>query len=42
MATRYDKLARNFAASVVLGAILIWWMWLSPEPGASLSQTRQA
>jgi hypothetical protein len=25
VATRYDKLARNFAASVALAAILIWW-----------------
>jgi transposase len=24
-ATRYDKLARNFQASVVLAAIVIWW-----------------
>ena len=25
MATRYDKLARNFQATVSLAAILIWW-----------------
>jgi putative transposase len=25
IATRYDKLARNFRATVVLAAILIWW-----------------
>ncbi len=24
-ATRYDKLAVNFAAAVVLAAIIIWW-----------------
>jgi transposase len=24
-ATRYDKLARNFQASVILAAIVIWW-----------------
>lgn len=26
VATRYDKIARNFAASVALAVILIWWM----------------
>lgn len=26
IATRYDKLARNFAASVVLAAIFRWWI----------------
>jgi len=25
IATRYDKLARNFAATVALAAIVIWW-----------------
>ena len=25
VATRYDKLARNFAATVALAAIIIWW-----------------
>lgn len=25
VATRYDKLARNFRATVTLAAILIWW-----------------
>jgi transposase len=25
IATRYDKLARNFLAGVLLAAILIWW-----------------
>ncbi len=25
VATRYDKLARNFQATVALAAILIWW-----------------
>ncbi len=24
-ATRYDKLARNFRANVILAAIIIWW-----------------
>jgi len=26
VATRYDKLARNFLADVLLAAILIWWL----------------
>ena len=26
IATRYDKLARNFAASVILAAIFRWWI----------------
>ena len=25
IATRYDKLARNFASSVALAAVIIWW-----------------
>ena len=25
IATRYDKLARNFAAAVAIAAIIIWW-----------------
>ena len=25
VATRYDKLARNFAASVAIAALVIWW-----------------
>jgi hypothetical protein len=25
-ATRYDKLARNFAATVILAAIIRWWV----------------
>lgn len=25
VATRYDKLARNFLAAVLLAAIIIWW-----------------
>ena len=25
LATRYDKLARNFRATVILPACLIWW-----------------
>lgn len=25
VATRYDKLARNFRATVLLAAVLIWW-----------------
>jgi putative transposase len=25
IATRYDKLARNFRASVCLVAVLVWW-----------------
>jgi transposase len=26
MATRYDKLARNFRATVTLAALTIWWI----------------
>ena len=26
VATRYDKLARNFASTVALAAIIIWWV----------------
>ncbi|MBV8775957.1 MAG: transposase, partial [Alphaproteobacteria bacterium] len=26
IATRYDKLARNFLAGIILAAILIWWL----------------
>ena len=26
VATRYDKLARNFLAGVILAATLIWWL----------------
>jgi transposase len=26
LATRYDKLARNFLATAVLAAIVIWWI----------------
>jgi putative transposase len=26
IATRYDKLARNFAAAVMLAAVVIWWI----------------
>ena len=26
IATRYDKLARNFLAGVILAATLIWWL----------------
>ena len=26
VATRYDKLARNFLATILLAAILIWWI----------------
>jgi putative transposase len=25
IATRYDKLVRNFASSVALAAVIIWW-----------------
>jgi hypothetical protein len=25
IATRYDKLAANFAAAVMLAAVIIWW-----------------
>ena len=34
VATRYDKLARNFHATVALAALLIWWTYSSPEPNA--------
>jgi transposase len=26
VATRYDKLARNYAATVMIAAILLWWI----------------
>ena len=26
IATRYDKLARNFLAGVLIAAIVIWWL----------------
>ena len=26
IATRYDKLASNFAAAVILAAVVIWWI----------------
>jgi putative transposase len=26
IATRYDKLARNFASAVALAAVIIWWV----------------
>jgi putative transposase len=26
VATRYDKLAANFLASVLIAAIVIWWL----------------
>ena len=26
VATRYDKLARNFLAGALMAAILIWWL----------------
>ena len=25
IATRYDKLARNFAAAIAIAALIIWW-----------------
>jgi putative transposase len=25
IATRYDKLAANFAAAIMLAAVIIWW-----------------
>jgi hypothetical protein len=35
---RYDRLARNYLASVCLIATLVWWIYLmSPEPIASHS-----
>jgi transposase len=34
VATRYDKLARNFRATVTLAMLFRWWIWLSPEPRA--------
>ncbi|MGH7159664.1 MAG: hypothetical protein ACREFS_06240 [Acetobacteraceae bacterium] len=36
IATRYDKLARNFAASVILAAIFRSWISLSLEPSGRL------
>lgn len=31
IATRYDKLARNFLSAVSLAAAIIWWTGLSPD-----------
>jgi putative transposase len=32
IATRYDKLARNFLASICLAAALVWWiLWVWPH-----------
>ena len=32
IATRYDQLAANFAAAVMIAAVIIWWTLFSPEP----------
>ena len=32
VATRYDKLARNYASAVVLVAVVVFWCWFSPAP----------
>ena len=32
IATRYDRLARNYLASVCLVAALVWWIWYVPDP----------
>jgi transposase len=34
VATRYDKLARNFTATVIIAALTIWWTCSSLEPSA--------
>jgi putative transposase len=42
VATRYDKLARNFCSTVIIAAILLWWIGLSPEPSLARSSTTTA
>jgi len=37
IATRYDRLARNYLASVCLIAALVWWILMSPDPNNSAS-----
>jgi hypothetical protein len=32
IATRYDKLARNYLTSECLTAALVWWATLRPDP----------
>ena len=32
VATRYDKLASNFLAGVLIAAIVIWWLNSIPDP----------
>ena len=33
----YDRLARNYLASVCLIAALVWWILMSPDPNNSAS-----
>jgi transposase len=35
IATRYDRLAINFASGVALVAAVLWWVWLSLDPNAA-------
>ena len=32
IATRYDRLARNFLASICLVAAIVWWIFMSLDP----------
>jgi transposase len=37
IATRYDKLARNFLSGVNIAAAITWWTQLSPNPTSTVS-----
>jgi len=40
IATRYDKLARNFLATVTIAATILWWILLSLDPSLSVDVGR--
>ena len=37
IATRYDKLAANYAAAVAIAIAVNWWIWNEFEPSARLT-----
>ena len=39
IATRYDKLAINFASAVAIAAVILWWTLLSLDPGPAIYKT---
>jgi transposase len=39
IATRYDKLARNFLSAVAIAAAILWWTWVSLDPRAFSDQS---